>query len=658
MNTQPTESREPRWSPSSALSIALVVVAAIAVYANTLANGFAYDDDWIILRNDRVKQLDDLGLIWGTPYWPTFGHILGLYRPLAIFAYALQWAASDGQPWFFHGVSTLLHAIASLLVLLILRRFMNARAALVGGLIFAVHPLHTEAVANIVGQAELIAAVGVLLACWLYLRAENRIGWWLYLAIPACYLMALFSKEAAITFPALLVVLDAARGRLSNKQALRSYAEQTWLLMFVLAATAILYLAIRVDVLGSISGSDAAPGLPFLREDRRILTAFRAWPEYLRLLFFPKDLSADYAPAVILPVESLTPMALIGALFLILTAVIALLTPKHPHAGLPAGWFLISIFTVSNLVFPVGVVVAERTLYTPSVAVAFIAGFIWMWIERNRRYLKAGYAAVALVIGLMSYRTIIRNPEWRSTIALLNSVVRDHPESYHTAWLLADQYWRRGDIPRSRYYWEAAMLLWPRDSQLLNEFGNFNIGQKNWKRAIELLEQSRDMHPWVPHTQELLAFSYAHAGRSQDAIATGSEAVKVGGRIALIQAIRAKAYEQMGDYGAASGAWRASVSHKGGGLWIYRAMLARALARYGDRTAALAAVDTASRGLATDSVAIRTLASVRTAIEAGCYSEASKCADPIADWGLTIDPPAALGTASSQNATQNSAVRQ
>ena len=642
------------WRSSEKLGAVIVALAAIAVFANSIANGFAYDDDWIITRNDRVHQLEDLGLIWRTPYWPTFGNVLGLYRPLAIFGYAVQWAIADGQPWFFHLVNTLLHAAVAVLVLVLLRKFASARAALAGALVFAVHPVHTEAVANVVGQAELLAALGILGACLLYLNTTT-FKWWHYLALPALYLFALFAKEASIVLPGLLILLDAARRDDEGKSYLlapASYLRTHWLLFFVLSATVVLYLAIRVDVLGSIGGSDAAPGLPFLREDRRILTAFRAWPEYLRLLFFPKDLSIDYAPAVILPVESLwQPMALLGALFLALTVVLALLTPKHPHAGLPAGWFFISIFTVSNLLLPIGVVIAERTLYTPSIAVAFVVAFVWQWAEKKAvpGRLWVPRLALALALVLMAYRTVIRNPEWKDTITILNTIVRDHPESYRTAWLMADHYWRQGDVPRSRFYWEAALLLWPRDSQLLNEFGNFNIGQKNWKRAIELLERSRDMVPWVPHTQELLAFAYAHGGEPRKAVVTTNDAVRNGGRLGLLHAIRARAYDELGNYGAATGSWRASLHQKGGGLWIYRAMLARSLARYGDTAAALAAVDTARQGR-NDPLAIATLDTLRAAIARGCYAN-PRCPDPIAGWDLTIDPPAALRPQTSQIAT-------
>jgi protein O-mannosyl-transferase len=631
-----------------------LIAVAVAVYANSLWNGFAYDDDWIIMRNGRVHQLKDLKLIWGTPYWPTFGAELGLYRPLAIFAYAVEWAIGDGAPWVYHAVNVLLHALMTVLTFALLRAFVSDAAAGIGALIFAVHPVHTEAVANSVGQAELIAGVGVLAACVLYAqrpRDSNRLSAWRFVAIALLYFSALLAKEAAVTLPALLVLIDVAQQRVTvtRWRELRNYVARTWFLMFMLAASVVLYLSIRVNVLGSLSGLDAAPNLPFLREEHRLLTALRAWPEFIRLLFFPKDLSNDYSPAVILPVEDLSPMAALGGLLLTITIVLALLTPKHPHAGFPAAWFMITILTVSNLFFPIGVVLAERTLYTPSVAVAAVAAFAWQYLLGQWATVRKpiAYGAVALVVGLMSWRTIDRNPDWKNTLAILNVMVKEHPESYHTAWLLADHFWRQGDINQSAFYWEAAMRLWPRDSQLMGEYANFMIGRRNWKKAIELLEQSRAMHPWVPRTYEMMAYTYVNAGRYDDAIEAAHEAIRLGGFRPVMFAVIARVNEERGRHDIAAGAWRAAIHEKGGGLWVYRAMGARALARFGDGPAALAATDTALQMHKTDTLAVYTLGRLRSAIQEGCYREkAGTCTDPVAEWRLTGDgppvPPAAL----------------
>src|SRR3954468_13557012 len=100
----------PAWLTSRWLLFGAIALAAFIVYANSIRNGFAYDDVWIVDKNTRVHQLRDLGSIWLTPYWPTFGKELGLYRPFTIFLFALEWAAGRGAPWFFHASNVALHA--------------------------------------------------------------------------------------------------------------------------------------------------------------------------------------------------------------------------------------------------------------------------------------------------------------------------------------------------------------------------------------------------------------------------------------------------------------------------------------------------------------------------------------------------------------------
>jgi hypothetical protein len=285
----------------------LVFTASVLVYANSLWNGFAYDDTWIVLNNARVHQLADQRMIWLKPYWPTFGEALGLYRPLTIFLFAIQWAIGAGAAWVFHAVNVVLHAAASVLVLLLLRRLTTPAGALAGSLTFAVHPVHTEAVANVVGQGELLAAIGVLAACIVFVdRAGVGISLRRTAALAGIFTLALLSKEGAIVLPFLIVLMDLALGRVSLRpRAIAAYCRHIGRLIAAFGIVVAAYLLVRTQVLGSLTGTDVAPSFPFLYGTKRVLNAFRAWPEYVRLLFFPTDLSADYSPAVILPVESL-----------------------------------------------------------------------------------------------------------------------------------------------------------------------------------------------------------------------------------------------------------------------------------------------------------------------------------------------------------------
>jgi tetratricopeptide (TPR) repeat protein len=571
---------EGRWTALAVFAVAL------AVYANSVANGFAYDDVSIIAQNARVHQLSDLRAIWLTPYWPIAGEVLGLYRPLAIFSYAVQWALSGGDPWLFHLVNVLLHGGVTVLVLLVLRHLFSTMAAVAGALLFAVHPVHTEAVANVVGQAEVLSAGGVLLACLIYIRADPDQGLTrarLYM-IASLYFTAMLVKEGAVVLPGLLVALDLMRRRVElDWRGMARYAREMAVPLALLTATLLAYLFLRLEVLGSIGGSDANPGLPFLREGHRVLSAMRGWTEFARLLIFPMDLSADYSPAVILPAESWTPMTLLGVGLFAVTLIAALLVGRYPAAGGAAWWFLIAILPVSNLLFPIGVLVAERTLYLPSVAVSILAAGLWGGVARageRRVRVFASVAGVALLV-LFSGRTVVRNPEWRDTDAVFEALYRDHPESYRAQLQFAIQALQQGDTAASREYWELAYRLWPRDPALLVQYGFVNITWKDYERAVALLEEAAAIHPGYDEAKPFLAQAYVQTGRHEEAIALVERLFpKLGPGLFLFD-IRGRAYAASGNDAEAATSFRAATRQPGGDNWAIWTMLARSLSREG-----------------------------------------------------------------------------
>jgi protein O-mannosyl-transferase len=402
-------------------ALLLLCLTAAAVYLNALSNGFALDDVFIIRENARVHDLSDLRAIWLTPYWPFFGVELGLWRPFAIFGYALQWAAGGGDPAVFHAVSIGLHVVATVLCFLLLERLTATWPALAGALVFAVHPVHTEAVANVVGQAELIAAAALIGACVVhaYRPPGLHVSWGRRAALLALFAVAILTKEHTVVLPALLLATDLAQRRIPlDGRGFLHYTQALFVPMLLLGAVLAVYLIFRYDVLdGALLGVQAGPQLHFLREEYRVLNALRAFPELLRLLVFPASLSADYAPAMILPVESFTPMVGVGAALLIATVALALLTPWNPAVGFPAAWFLIGIITVSNLLFPIGVIVAERTLYMPSLAVSAIVAYGWLALAPRLTPQARRLAPVLLLLVVIAggVRTWVRNPDWRST---------------------------------------------------------------------------------------------------------------------------------------------------------------------------------------------------------------------------------------------------
>jgi len=170
----------------------VVAACAVAAYLGALWNRWALDDIPIIYFNPLVHAPTGIWRAFVSPYWPR--ELSGeLYRPLAIATYALDWQV--GRVAWFHAVNLMWHAAASVGVAALARRWSGDRAALVAGLLFAVHPVHVEGVANIVGRAELMAAVFALLAVYAALGRES-VGW-----SAAAFTCGLLSKENAAVVP-------------------------------------------------------------------------------------------------------------------------------------------------------------------------------------------------------------------------------------------------------------------------------------------------------------------------------------------------------------------------------------------------------------------------------------------------------------------------
>lgn len=586
--------REAIRRPSDVQGFALVAAIAIAAYANAIPNGFAFDDLPIIVENSRVHNLANLKEIWLTPYWPRNGETLGLYRPLTIFAFALQWAVGGGSPLPFHITNTLLHAAVSGLLFLLLARLTAPWPALLGAAIFAVHPVHTEAVANVVGQAELLAAAGVLGACLLRLGPSVGVGGWGRPAgLVTLYGAALLAKEHAIVLPGLLVLLDLATRR-GDGQLPSGMPRRTVRLVTALAAVAAVYVALRAAVLGSVRGTDPAWPLMFLSERTRVLNAFRAWPEYARLLLWRADLSADYSAAVILPVRWLTPMAAFGAGLFVATLAAAATIRHRPGLGLPAAWFLVTIAPVSNLFFPIGALVAERLLYLPSVAVALAVAYAANspQIERQRPSVRAlALLGVAGACATLAVRTVTRNPAWKDNSTLVNTLIREHPESYRAQWLAAIALASAGDTARSEAHWQLAYRLWDDHPAFLAEFALFSIQTGRYRRAITVLERSRPLPDGS--TEQILATAYLLVGRPSDALAAIDRALKRGAQSVPLLDTRARALAALGRHGEAAATWRAALRLPDGRTTQIWNDLAGALRASGDSLGAAAALDSA-----------------------------------------------------------------
>jgi hypothetical protein len=269
-----------------------------------------------------------------------------------------------------------------------------------------------------------------------------------------------------VVLPGLLVLLAWLRPE--SDARLADVIRRDWMMFAVLSLVLVAYLGLRYSVLGVFGGALPAAFMRDASPADHIASGIRVWPEYLRLLVFPRNLSADYSPAVIMPTNWSDPRVWITLpMGMMLLGAAVAFRRRSLWGALAILWFALGILPVANLLFPVGVLLAERTLYLPSIALALAIPALVPWYRGLRVSEQRVLAAIACVVVLLGgVRTWTRNPAWRSTEAVFATLGREHPESYRGMWYNADMEVQRGNVTRGLALYQHAFGLVPHNQQL------------------------------------------------------------------------------------------------------------------------------------------------------------------------------------------------
>ena len=394
------------------LLIGILLAAVALVYGNTLRNQFTMDDGLYVMGNPQTTQ-PSLQLLFSE------NKITSVYRPLTFASIAMSWALGGTEPLGYHLLNLLLHAMVVWLLYLVLKEIFDGHPqgkniAFAAALLFAVHPIHSEAVASVMGRAEMLAA-GFLLAGWiLHLRDRE---------IPAllCFALAMLSKESAVAAFPLVLLGDYATGRW---KPLRRYAG--------VAGVTVLYLALLRNAQGGHFGQPSISlmdnPLASLPPLWRILNALRVAWKYVWLHFYPVMMSCDYSFNQI-PMyrdwRHTLPAALAAAAAV--TLWIWALRKRHAGLALAGGIYLAGFAATANILMPTGTIMGERLAYLPSAGFCVLVALAWSWLAERQRMLACGLLMAVLLA--LAARTVARNTDWRDNLALYSSAVRAVPNS-------------------------------------------------------------------------------------------------------------------------------------------------------------------------------------------------------------------------------------
>jgi len=514
-------------APWGAKRWTLVAAAvAVVVFAPSLANGFAYDDLPIIRDNEALRDLGALPDLLLSPYWPgDRGQEFGLWRPTTTALLAAVWKISGGAPIAFHLVNVVLHATAAALVVRLLAGIFPVALAGVAGVIFAIHPVHVEAVANGVGVAELLAAV-LLLAALVPIVRHDRLTTGGTLLVVLLYGLAFGAKESAVVLPGLVFVVDGVRRRLRLGD-LGGWLRDRAPLLGGMALVAAVLLWARMEILGGIATAEAPLGAGILPNIPRIHTLGEIWAHMVRLVTLPTWLSPDYAPGVIPILTVWTPRALLGVSSVLGLLVIALVAARRARGrsegGSPAGpwgavafgvvWFVVAVSPTSNVAFLTGVLLAERTLYLPSVgAAAVIAAVLAAPFLRPTPAIRLRGAAAVVGAGLgvaWLLLTLSYIPAWKDQGSIFQHMIETVPESGRSQWALADTRFDRGEIGAAMAHYRAALGRLGPDYLFLTQTGRRQVNAGRTRAALPFLHAAVETRPDGLSATRLLAVTYS-----------------------------------------------------------------------------------------------------------------------------------------------------
>jgi hypothetical protein len=479
---------------------AVVILALIAILVNgsALTTGFTFDDGPDVQNNPAVKSGADVVGIFASPLPPG-----DLYRPLTVLTFALNERVAPGNALTYHGVNVSLHAAVTILVFFVaIRLFACRRLALIAAALFAVHPVHTEAVTSLVGRAELLAALfgtAAMLSMTGADTTDNRTAkTTLRLLSVLFFCLALLSKESALVFVPLIALFRIACRREPFAAGLaREWRSLDWV-PYGLCVSA--YLLLRFGVVGSFMVNTVMPVdnvLAFVPWSVRVRSALGVLWDYFGLLNVPMVLSADYSYAQVPIVATWTDPRFLAGMGVVVAAGCVLVRDRRPAVTFAVALPFVALSLTSNVLFPIGTIKAERLLYFPSVGWTLLAAYGLDRLMRMPRYRPVAVALLVVLTAAFAVRTWTRNRDWTNSASLYRSIVRSAPNSAKAHYNLGVAFQLEGNDAAAIAQFRRALEIYPWEGEARSAL---NIGAIFDKRgrtdeAIEWYRKALDIEP-------------------------------------------------------------------------------------------------------------------------------------------------------------------
>ncbi|XP_054845395.1 protein O-mannosyl-transferase TMTC3 isoform X1 [Eublepharis macularius] len=491
--------------------IALIVGVVAACYWNSLFCGFVFDDVSAILDNKDLHPSTPLQNLfrndfWGTPMSEERSH--KSYRPLTVLTFRLNYLFSELNAFSYHLLNVVFHAVVCIVFLKVCKLFLDYRSSVVASLLFAVHPIHTEAVTGVVGRAELLSSIFFLAAFLSYTRSkgpENTIVWTPIALTVFLVAVATLCKEQGITVVGICCIYEVfmAQGYtlpilwdtvlqiLRGKGSIPYCMLQMLLKLIVLMFSTLLLVVIRVQVIQSqlpvftrFDNPAAVSPSPARQLTFNYLLPVNAW-----LLLNPSELCCDWTMGTIPLVESLLDARNIATItFFCVLGSLLVFSLRYPGDSsktvlMALCLIVLPFIPASNLFFPVGFVVAERVLYVPSMGFCMLIAHGWRKLTSNSVLRKLSWVFLSLVLFIHALKTLHRNWDWESEYTLFMSALKVNKNN----------------------------------AKLWNNVGHALENEKNFERALRFFIQATQVQPDDIGAHMNVGRTYKNLNRTKEA---------------------------------------------------------------------------------------------------------------------------------------------
>ena len=506
------------YSAESTVIFIAIVVVSLGIYFNSLYGDFIWDDKDIILKHSAY--LDDWKNILAVFTEPFFGKS-PTYRPLLIVSFIIDYQLWGIHPFGYHYTNVLLHVVNALLVyLLVVTLFHHKYLALFSSMIFATHPIQTEAVAWISGRNDVILTFFSLLTLIGYIRWQSCEGAkrvFTFIGFLLAFACVLLTKESGIIVMFLIMLLDYCL-----QPDLPRPAGGKWKVYSFLILISCVYITVRVKVLGDF-------GVRLAGEDfvGRILDAFVIYAYYSKMLLFPVNQTATPFFPYLASIKD--PSFIASFLFIaLLTVLLILCWKRYREICFVILWIFITLLPVSGIV-PLIVPIMEHRLYLGTVGYCVLVPLLLFRIlpaVSNHMNLRAGkrILPVAVIIvpllALYAVKTMIRNTVWHNERQFWLKTVEDSPFSVFALVNLGSSYYEAKEYDLAIETFNQAVRLNPRASKAYSNLGKLYSIKGLYRKSLAYHEKALELKPNKAQLYSNLGFFYYHLLKEYQTLST------------------------------------------------------------------------------------------------------------------------------------------